>query len=203
MKKDARLRYRAFQSYCERCRFTSALANRASTCRTRPSALLGDRASGGTQRDGRACVACYARLSVYDGRLRPIFHRDLAEFRAEFVCATLRAALRRRPGAAPLARALCPLWNYFLTGPWLPHLLPRTLQPTSPQASRLVLCHRIWRPPGPQEHHRTIPSELKARKVPPPTSIRVCRTCPAARQGDGQARFKRRNHGWTQPASNP
>src|ERR1039457_4753063 len=61
------------------------------------------------------------------GRSRPIFDPARAEFRAEPVRTTLRAALRRRPHAAPRARALSPLRNCVLAGPSLSHLsLPRT-----------------------------------------------------------------------------
>ena len=81
------------------------------------------------------------RLSARGGCFRPIFGSDLGEFRAELVRTTLGAALRRRPRAAPRARALSPLRNYRLTGPSLSHLSPpRTPQRSGPQASRLVLA---------------------------------------------------------------
>ena len=80
-------------------------------------------------------------LSARGGRLRPVFDPDLAEFRAEFVRTTLGAALRRRPGAAPLARALCLLRHYLLTGPSFSHLsLPQTPQRSRSQTSRVMLA---------------------------------------------------------------
>src|ERR1039458_989446 len=113
----------------------------------------------------RACFARPARLSARSGRSRPIFDPVLAEFRAEPVRTILGAALRRRPCAAPRARALSPLRNYLPTGPSLSHLsFPRTPQRSGAVASRSVLA-RIWRLPGPQKHHRPIPSELEAEKV--------------------------------------
>jgi hypothetical protein len=89
----------------------------------------------------RACFARPARLSARSGCSRPIFDPDLAEFRAEPVRTTLGAALRRRPCAAPRARALSPLRNDLPTGPSLSHLsLPRTPQRSGPVASRSVLA---------------------------------------------------------------
>ncbi len=34
-----------------------------------------------------------------------------------------------------------------------------------PRSKSISACHRIWRLPGPQKHHRPIPSELEAQKV--------------------------------------
>ncbi len=108
-----------------------------------------------------------ARLRARSGCLRPIFVPLPTEFRAELVRTTLGAALRRRPGAAPRACALCPLRNCLLTGRLLSHLsLPQTVNGAAPSKS-ISACHRIWRLPVPQKHHGPIRAELEAEKCSP------------------------------------
>lgn len=93
------------------------------------------------QHERQACIARPARLSARSGCFRPIFDPDPADFRAELVRTTLGAALRRRPGAAPRARALCPFRDCLLTPPYLSHLFTPSNTPTErPLASRLVLA---------------------------------------------------------------
>ena len=106
------------------------------------------------------------RLSARNGCFRPIFDSHRAEFRAALVRTTLGAALRRRPDAAPWARALRRLRDYLLTDPSMSHLsLPRTTQWERPISKSIRADYQVGRLPGPQKHHRPIPCELEDVKV--------------------------------------
>ena len=110
------------------------------------------------------------RLSARNGCFRPIFDSHRSESRAALVCTTLGAALRRRPDAAPWARALRRLRDYLLTDPSMSHLsLPRTTQWERPISKSIRADYQVGRLPGPQKHHRPIPCELEDVKVLPST----------------------------------
>jgi len=105
-------------------------------------------------------------LLARSGRFRHIFDFDLAKFRAKLVRTTLRAALRRRPHAAPRARALCPLRNHFLAGPSLSHLYPSSnAQRSGPRTKSIGTCHRIrHQTTGAAETSSTSPIPIGSRE---------------------------------------